>query len=139
MKARKTWRETLEDGKDLPRVTKIPVRMKAAWGKGTLVIPAPKEVDELMRRVPKRKVTTVNQIRAALAEKHRTTIACPMTTGIFVWIAANAANEERAGRPKVRVTPDWRTLKAGGVLSEKYPGGVWIARNNDLKPKDTAL
>lgn len=124
MKTRKSWKEKLEDSKDLPRVTNIPERMKGTWGKGTLVIPAPQEVDELMRRVPKRKVTTVNQIRAALAEKHSTTVACPMTTGIFAWIAANAADEERAARPKARVTPYWRTLKTGGVLNEKYPGGV---------------
>jgi hypothetical protein len=124
MKLRKSWKEKLEDSKDLPRVTSIPARMIARWGKGTLVIPAPKEVDEMMRLVPRRKLTTINQIRVALAEKHRTTIACPMTTGIFAWIAANAAEEEMAARPKARVTPYWRTLKVGGALNEKYPGGV---------------
>jgi hypothetical protein len=124
MKTRKSWRDKLEDSKDLPKVVKIPERMKAKWGKGTLVIPAPKAVDEMMRRVPRRKVTTVNQIRTALAKKHSTTIACPMTTGIFAWIAANAAEEEVAARPKARITPYWRTLKAGGVLNEKYPGGI---------------
>jgi len=38
--------------------------------------------------------------------------------------AANAAEEEIAARPNARVTPYWRTLKNGGVLNEKYPGGV---------------
>ena len=47
-----------------------------------------------------------------------------MTTGIFAWIAANAA-EEAAGRPPgADATPYWRTLKSGGFLNEKYPGGV---------------
>jgi hypothetical protein len=124
MKTRKSWKEKLEDSKDLPRVIAIPARMKAKWGKGTMVIPAPKEVDEMMRRVPRKKLATVNQVRTALAQKHKTTMACPMTTGIFAWIAANAADEEIAARPKARVTPYWRTLKAGGVLNEKYPGGV---------------
>ncbi len=124
MKTRKSWKEKLEDSKDLPRVISIPARMKAKWGNGTMVIPAPKEVDEIMRRVPRKKLTTVNQVRAALAEKHDTTMACPMTTGIFAWIAANAAEEEIIARPKGRVTPYWRTLKTGGVLNEKYPGGV---------------
>ena len=124
MKARKSWREKLQDGKDLPRVQVIPDRMKAKWGSGTLVIPAPTEVDEMMRRVPKGKVTTVNHIRVALARKHSATIACPMTTGIFAWIAAHAAEEEAAARPKARITPYWRALKAGGVLNEKYPGGI---------------
>lgn len=124
MKPRKSWQEKLADSKDLPRVEVIPDRMKAKWGAGTLVIPAPTEVDELMRQVPKGKVTTINDIRAALARKHNATIACPITTGIFAWIAANAADEVSALRPKARVTPYWRTLKTGGVLNEKYPGGV---------------
>ena len=124
MKTRKSWREKLDDSKDLPRVQVIPDRMKAKWGGGTLVIPAPKEVDEMMRRVPKGKVTTINHIRTSLATKHGATIGCPMTTGIFAWIAANAAEEEAAAKPKARVTPYWRTLKTGGALNEKYPGGV---------------
>ena len=38
-------------------------------GTGTMVIPAPSDVDELMRRVPKGCVTTINQLRAALARR----------------------------------------------------------------------
>jgi hypothetical protein len=50
-------------------------------------------------------------------------MACPVTTGIFAWIAAHAADEaEQAGRK--RITPYWRTLKAGGELNPKYPGGI---------------
>lgn len=60
----------------------------------------------------------------ALAKKHDTTVACPLTTGIFAWIAANAAEEELTENKKGRITPYWRTLKAGGVLNEKYPGGA---------------
>lgn len=88
-----------------------------------MVIPAPVEVDAVMKRVRRGKLTTIDAIRRALAEKHGTTIACPMTTGIFAWIAAHAADEaEAAGR--ARITPYWRTLKAGGELNPKYPGGV---------------
>src|SRR3989442_14302707 len=96
MRTRKTWQEKLDDSKDLPRVEIIPERLKARWGTGTFVIPAPKEVNELMRRVPKGKLTTINQLRAALAAKHSATIACPITTGttgIFAWIGTNAAEE----------------------------------------------
>jgi len=38
-------------------------------------------------------------------------------------LAAGAA-EEDAAEGKKRITPYWRTLKTGGVLNEKYPGGV---------------
>jgi alkylated DNA nucleotide flippase Atl1 len=46
-----------------------------------------------------------------------------MGTGIFAAIAARAA-EEDAAEGKQDITPYWRTLKAGGTLNEKYPGGV---------------
>jgi hypothetical protein len=65
----------------------------------------------------------VPKLRAALARKHGTTIACPITTGIFAWIAANAA-EEAAEAGAKRITPYWRTLKMGGELNPKYPGGI---------------
>jgi len=46
-----------------------------------------------------------------------------MTTGIFAWIAAHAAEEQKQIGEK-DITPYWRTLKTGGLLNEKYPGGV---------------
>jgi len=106
--SRKSWREKLADAKDLPK---------------TIVVPAPMEVDEVMRRVPKGKLATINELRTCLARKHGTTVACQMTTGIFAWIAAHAAAEARAAGEK-DITPYWRTLKTGGELNPKYPGGI---------------
>lgn len=123
MKVKKCWREKLADDKDLPKVVPIPARLAKTWGKGTLVIPAPHEVDAPMRKVPKGKLVTINELRAALARQHKATMGCPMTTGIFAWIAAGAAAEDEAAGKK-RVTPYWRTLKSGGELNPKYPGGV---------------
>ncbi|HAV63836.1 MAG TPA: hypothetical protein DCY13_15910 [Verrucomicrobiales bacterium] len=122
-KARKSWREKLADDKDLPRVAAIEGRMSRRWGEGTFVIPAPREVDTLMKRVSKGRLTTIDELRRALARKHGATIACPITTGIFAWMAAHAADEALAEGRK-RVTPYWRTLKSGGELNAKYPGGV---------------
>jgi alkylated DNA nucleotide flippase Atl1 len=122
-KPRKSWREKLADDKDLPRVVEITGKMSTRWGTGTVVIPAPREVDEIMRSVPKGKLTTINQIREIVAKRHGATIGCPITTGIFASIAARAAEEAKA-EGKKDIAPYWRTLKVGGVLSEKYPGGV---------------
>ena len=90
-----TWREKLNDNKRLPKVEEIKGNMSKKWGTGTVVIPAPIEVDQLMRKVPKGKLTTINEIRSALATKHKATIGCPMTTGIFAWIAAHAAEAQK--------------------------------------------
>jgi alkylated DNA nucleotide flippase Atl1 len=118
-----TWSEKLNESKGLPKVEKITDKMSKRWGTGTVVIPAPIEVDEIMRKVPAGKLVTINEIRAALARKHKATIGCPMTTGIFAWVAAHAAEEREQSGDK-DITPYWRTLKTGGVLNEKYPGGA---------------
>ena len=120
---RKSWREKLHDNKDLPRVVEINDKMSKRWGTGTCVIPAPLEVDEIMRSVPEGRLITINQIREAMARKHGATIGCPITTGIFCNIAARAA-EEDVDDGKKDVTPYWRTLKSKGELNEKYPGGT---------------
>jgi alkylated DNA nucleotide flippase Atl1 len=127
MSKRKSWSEKLKDSKGLPQVQKITDKMRERWGSGTVVIPAPMEVDEIMRKVPEGKLTTINEIRAALAKKHGATIGCPITTGIFAWIAANAAEEKRQNG-EAETTPYWRTLKAGGVINEKYPGGAEVQK-----------
>ena len=127
MKSKKSWREKLADNKGLPKVAQVCGKLTKRWGEGTFVIPAPLEVNALMKRVPKGRVVTINELRDALAAKHKTDFTCPITTGIFSWIAAHAAAEAEAGGAK-RVTPYWRTLKVGGEVNPKYPGGIAVLR-----------
>lgn len=123
MSKRKSWREKLADSKGLPKVAPICGKMLARWGRGTVAIPAPCDVDAIMRQVPRGRLITINEIRAVIAARHGATIGCPITTGIFAWIAAHAA-EEAAASGEADITPYWRTLKTGGELNPKYPGGV---------------
>jgi hypothetical protein len=120
---RKSWREKLADSKGFPQVAEIDCTKSKRWGEGTFVIPAPLEVDAAMKKIRSGKLTTIDAIRKALAKKHGATIACPITTGIFAWIAAHAADEAEAEGAR-RITPYWRTLKTGGEINPKYPGGV---------------
>ncbi len=115
--------EKLKQSKGLPKVVKISGKLAKRWGKGTLAIPAPLEVNEIMKKIPKGKLITINEIRAIIAKKHKATISCPITCGIFASISAQAAEEERK-MGKKEITPWWRTLKSDGTLNEKYPGGI---------------
>ena len=120
---RKSWKERLENDLGLPQVKPIPSRMRRRHGQGTIVIPAPMEVAKAMYQVPKGKLTTVARIAETLARAHDATVGCSVTTGIFAWIAAYAA-DEAARKGKKNVFPYWRVLKAGGELNSKCPGGV---------------
>jgi hypothetical protein len=53
LKLRISWQKKLADDKDLPKVQKVTGKMSKRWGTGTVVIPAPREVDEIMKKFPK--------------------------------------------------------------------------------------
>jgi len=121
---RKSWFEKLHDSKGLPKIVRLDKKQKAKWMNAeTMIVPAPIEVDEIMRSVPEGKIITVNRIREKLSQKHETDVACPITSGIFSWIAAHSAMEEEQSGKK-NITPWWRTIKSDGELNPKFPGGM---------------
>ena len=115
-KTRKTWREKLEVEQE-PKVVDDP------RGRGKMLIPTPLDVDALIRKVEEGKLITDKQIRERLASNFHADLTCPMTTGIFIRIAAETAEEDlRNG--KQEITPYWRVIKPDGGLNEKLPGGT---------------
>lgn len=116
MKTGKTWREKLEKGQE-PKVVDDP------RGRGRMLIPKPLDVDALIRRIQRGKLATVAQIRERLAKDFHADFTCPMTTGIFLRIAAETAEEDFSQGEK-QITPYWRVIKEDGNLNEKFPGGT---------------
>ena len=121
------YRNKLNDVKDFPKIKTIPKKLEKSWGIGKFVMPSPLEVNALMKSIPKGKLTTINKLREIIAKKYKTTTTCPIVTGIFVIVAARAAEEE-FNEGKKRVTPYWRTLKTNGIINENYPGGINIQK-----------
>lgn len=115
-KRRKTAREKLERELE-PKVVDDP------RGRGKMLIPKPLDVDALMRKIRKGNLATVAQIRDRLAKDFNADLTCPLTAGIFMRIAAEAAEEDLA-QGKKRITPYWRVIKTDGSLNEKFPGGT---------------
>ncbi|MHC4066274.1 MAG: MGMT family protein [Planctomycetota bacterium] len=119
-----TWRQKLEqEHPNHGKVVRVPTDKQKRFGGATLLIPRPLDVDAVMRKVPKGKLITHGQIRALLADESKAENSCAMTTGMFILIAAEAAEEaRRAGRK--RITPYWRTIKDDGRLNAKSPEGA---------------
>lgn len=88
-----------------------------------MVIAPPIAYDEIMRKVPKGKLITTNEIRKYIAKKYKTEITCPLTAGIFINICAWASYQRENDK-----TPYWRTLKANGELNVKYPEGIELQK-----------
>jgi hypothetical protein len=107
-------------------------------GAGTLAIPHPLDVDALIGTVRKGCLATQAQLRARLARKYRVDHACPLTTGIFVRIAAEAAEEDcRAGRKAVMLS-GIRQGKAGDALCAAVgQDGELLAQHFPVMPGDS--
>ncbi len=117
MKKKKSAREKLK-GKE-PQIVEVPQKLIGRYGMGMMLIPSPQQIEELITRIPKGKVATVNQIRNYLAHKFQVVTTCPLVTGIFIKLIAQAAEEEKLGEKM----PWWRVIKSDGSLNPKLPGG----------------
>jgi hypothetical protein len=115
------WREKLE--RDHSKVVELPPKMAGRFGAGTMLIPKPRDVDALIRKAGSGKLISVSQIRKKLAADNHAAVTCPLTTGIFIRISAEAAEEDLRNGKK-RITPYWRVVRDDGSLLEKLPGGV---------------
>jgi hypothetical protein len=60
----------------------------------TMYISNPKTIDAYIRNIPKGKYTDLKTMRNDLAIEHHAEVTCPVTTGIFLRIVAEAANEQ---------------------------------------------
>lgn len=88
----------------------------------SMVVSTPREIYAIINKIPERKLLTISNIREYLAEKYKTDIACPISTGIFITLSARASEELRVAGADF--APYWRVLRANGSLNPKYPGGT---------------
>lgn len=120
MAKKKDFNAMLHDGKDMPKIQTITDEKSIQkYGGSRMYLAPPIDYDTVMRRVSYGKLLTVGMIRDYFAKQHGADFTDPMTSGIFVSIAAWASFQRHEDE-----TPYWRTLKANGELNEKYPGGA---------------
>ena len=114
----------LHEDKGMPKMQIVtdPATIKKYGGTRMYFAP-PMDYDRMMRKIPAGKLTTVGALRDFFARENDADFTEPITAGVFVSIAA-WASFQRETDP----TPYWRTLKAGGELNPKYPGGVQAQR-----------
>lgn len=120
-KPRGGWRAKLEK-KQEPKIVDVPAKWGTRFGEGKMLIATPLLVDGLIRTVPKGQLVTIDQIRERLARDFCTDSTCPLTTGIFLRISAEAAVED-LDLGVEQVTPYWRVIRGDGSLVDKFPGG----------------
>jgi len=98
MKTKKSLKEKLNKE---AQIVDIPPKMAKRFGEGKMLIPRPLDIAQLIKNVPSGKLITQRAIREKLAKESKVTVTCPITTGIFLRMIAEAAEEERREGHKV--------------------------------------
>lgn len=120
----KDFNAMLKDNKDMPKFVKITDKPSIKkYGGDNMYFAPPMDYDEIMRRIPYGKLTTVGKIRDYFATKNNADFTDPITAGIFTSIVAWASFQRKEDE-----TPYWRTLKNNGELNPKYPKGVELQK-----------
>ena len=112
---------TKRDNSPPPRIEVLTQPKGAAFPAGRMLISSPQEITQVIRTVPRGHTLTLSELRQRLASMHQADYACPLTTGIFIRIAAEAAEEELALNATQPITPWWRIVKDNGRMLDKMP------------------
>lgn len=136
---RKSWVEK----RDLPKehaVKKLTSSFADIKEGETMLVPTPRLIDDYIRQIPKGKFVSLQQIRKDLAAANGSDKTCPVTSGIFLRIVAEAAAEELAsGKPVSKVTPFWRVVAPASPLAKKLSFGTDLLSQMQLKEKISLL
>jgi hypothetical protein len=129
---KKTWAQKLDNG----RAAFVGTLDKPMCGNpaGTRILVAtPRIVKAYIEQIPPGQEIPVERLRADLAAQYDADASCPIATGIFLRIVAEAALEEHsAGKPVDQITPFWRVVDENSPTAKKLEGGpAFIHRMRD--------
>lgn len=120
---RKTWQDKLT-GHDQPQVKKADKDFAGIKAGQLMLIPSPLMVDHYIRQIPKGTNVTMDVLRRDLALENGAEVTCPLTTGMFVRIVAEAAHEAyENGTPLEEIAPFWRVIDENSPAAGKLSFG----------------
>lgn len=139
---RKSWKQKLGSGKP-PHIEVLTKNFGGAPAGAQMLISQPREVESYIRGLAPGTVQTVADMRAALANAHGADISCPISTGIFARITAEAALDDLlAGTPLDSITPFWRVIDPESALAAKLSCGprfITEQRANEASDQSQAV
>lgn len=130
---RKTWQEKLHNGL-LSKVEVVDKKFADIPQGATMFIATPEIVDAYIRHIPKGVQSSLQQMRKDLAAGHNAEYCCPITSGIFLRIVAEAAYEEYMERKNLsKITPFWRMIDSKAPVAKKLTFGTDFIRAQRAK------
>lgn len=138
----KTWTDKVNDTSKVHVVKKVDKDFAGIPTNSTMLIATPKIIDAYVRQIPKGTGTTLQVMRKDLAQEYNAEYTCPVTSGIFLRMVAEASFEQMSqGKAIAAVAPFWRIVDEKSPLLKKLSFGKGFVLQQrkkeglDKKPK----
>jgi hypothetical protein len=120
----KSWTDKVNDESKVEQVKRLDKDFADMPANSMMLIATPKIIDEYVRAIPKGKAISLQHMRKDLALTYGAEYTCPVTTGIFLRMVAEAAHEQlQAGKSVKTVAPFWRVVDEKSPLNKKLSFG----------------
>jgi len=123
----KSAREKLSEKKE-PKKVVLGGDFSGIKGGQTMFVATPQIVAEYIRKIPFGQSRTIERMRNEIARRRKCDASCPVSTAVFVRIAAEAAIEDlNEGKSPSEVIPFWRLISSKDKVAKKLAiDGAWI-------------
>lgn len=120
----KSWTDKVNDESKAKQIKRLDKDFADIPANSMMLIATPKIIDGYVRSIPKGKAVSLQSMRKDLALEFGADYTCPVTTGIFLRIVAEAAHEQLiTGKSLKSVAPFWRVVEEKSPLNKKLSFG----------------
>ena len=123
MASKKSWLDKLNAKKE-PKIKRIEIEFADIPAGSNMFIATPQLIDQYIQKIEFGKRIDTKTLRKDLALEHNADYTCPVTTGIFLRIVAEANYEKLQERKSLEeITPFWRVIEPNSMLAKKLSFG----------------
>lgn len=109
---------------------------KGQW----MFVGTPQIVAEYIKRIPSGETRTIKRMRRELARRRKCDATCPVSTAIFIRVAAQAAIDDiEDGMALAATTPFWRLISSEDKIAKKLTiDSAWIDNQREIEAASNA-
>ncbi len=128
------WRKKFGD-RAKPEVKVLHTDFAGIKNGALMLIATPGIIANYVSKIPAGKTRTIHAMRNELAAQHGANATCPVTTAIFLRVAAEVAWDDiNAGTPMDKVIPFWRIIEPTSTIAKKLRcESNWIQMQRELE------
>ena len=123
MAIKKSWASKLYCNRK-PIIKRIDFDFADIPANSNMLIATPLLIENYVRQIPLGKTVTPKTMRKDLAIENKADYTCPVTTGIFLRIVAEAGYEKYQQTNSMEsISPFWRAIEPNSLLAKKLSFG----------------